>query len=92
MFTGSWDNLLEGRNNKPAVMHGQTSLKVLCCMLTGLWDSLLEGRIKLQKAVSIINQLPQPESWSTFEENAKNFTEESTKSKFKCREGKLGSY
>ena len=32
----------------------------------GIWDSLLEGRIKLQKALLIINQLPQPDVWDMF--------------------------
>ena len=52
-----------------------------CITYLGLWDSLLEGRIKLQKAVSIINQLPQPETWNSFEEKAQHFTDEAAKSK-----------
>ncbi|KAI8488834.1 hypothetical protein Bbelb_333520 [Branchiostoma belcheri] len=35
------------------------------CQL-GLWDSLLEGRIKLQKALPLTNQLPQPDARSDF--------------------------
>ncbi|XP_078662725.1 protein AATF-like [Branchiostoma floridae x Branchiostoma belcheri] len=35
------------------------------CQL-GLWDSLLEGRIKLQKALPLTNQLPQPDTKSDF--------------------------
>ena len=34
----------------------------------GVWDSLLEFRIKLQKAVIIVNQLPQPDVWNNFVE------------------------
>eukprot|EP00058_Branchiostoma_floridae_P008345 XP_002593833.1 hypothetical protein BRAFLDRAFT_214862 [Branchiostoma floridae] len=35
------------------------------CQL-GLWDSLLESRIKLQKALPLTNQLPQPDKRSSF--------------------------
>ncbi|XP_066264917.1 protein AATF-like [Branchiostoma lanceolatum] len=35
------------------------------CQL-GLWDSLLESRIKLQKALPLTNQLPQPDARSNF--------------------------
>ncbi|XP_069133972.1 protein AATF-like isoform X2 [Argopecten irradians] len=46
----------------------------------GIWDSLLENRIKLQKVVGLVNQLPQPDTWGTFEENSEKgdkFTETS---------------
>ncbi|XP_026536257.1 protein AATF isoform X2 [Notechis scutatus] len=33
-----------------------------------LWDQLLESRIKLQKALLIANQLPQPDTFSEFKE------------------------
>ncbi|XP_064602198.1 protein AATF-like [Liolophura sinensis] len=47
-----------------------------------LWDSLLEGRIKLQKAVTLVNQLPQPDTWQMFEqEGGDNFTEASRQSR-----------
>ncbi|XP_053384317.1 LOW QUALITY PROTEIN: protein AATF-like [Mercenaria mercenaria] len=45
----------------------------------GLWDTLLEGRIKLQKAVSIVNQLPQKEAWRDFSETSETFEEEAGK-------------
>ena len=35
-------------------------------VFVGLWDSLLKGRIELQKVVSIVNQLPQPDKWNKF--------------------------
>ncbi len=35
-------------------------------VLLDLWDSLLKGRIELQKVVSVVNQLPQPDRWATF--------------------------
>mgnify|MGYP000471768717 CR=1 FL=1 len=47
----------------------------------GLWDSLLEGRIKLQKAVAIVNQLPQKETWSKYHNMSSEFAEEANKSK-----------
>ncbi|XP_035663737.1 protein AATF-like [Branchiostoma floridae] len=37
-----------------------------CQLVTGLWDSLLESRIKLQKALPLTNQLPQPDKRSSF--------------------------
>ncbi|XP_060070017.1 protein AATF-like [Ylistrum balloti] len=46
----------------------------------GIWDSLLENRIKLQKVVGLVNQLPQPDTWGTFEDNSEkgdNFTQTS---------------
>ena len=51
-------------------------------LLLGLWDTLLEGRIKLQKAVSIVNQLPQKQTWTEFEQTSDMFEEESLKGKF----------
>ncbi|XP_036355158.1 protein AATF-like isoform X2 [Octopus sinensis] len=33
----------------------------------GLLDNLLEGRIKLQRAVSFVNQIPQPSTWHHFQ-------------------------
>lgn len=34
--------------------------------LAGLWDKLLKGRIELQKVVTNVNQLPQPDSCNQF--------------------------
>ncbi|KAL5006937.1 hypothetical protein ScPMuIL_015743 [Solemya velum] len=33
----------------------------------GLWDNLLETRIKLQKVLPLVNQLPQPDIWQSFQ-------------------------
>lgn len=49
-------------------------------MAAGLWDSLLEGRIKLQKAVSLINQLPQTDVWDGYAKSSTEFTAEANKS------------
>ncbi|KAH3884563.1 hypothetical protein DPMN_008546 [Dreissena polymorpha] len=49
-------------------------------MCAGLWDSLLEGRIKLQKAVSLINQLPQTDVWEGYVKSSTEFTTEASKS------------
>ena len=35
---------------------------------TGLWDSLLKSRIEMQKLMSIVNRLPQPDTWNGFAE------------------------
>ncbi|OWF50744.1 protein AATF-like [Mizuhopecten yessoensis] len=46
----------------------------------GVWDSLLENRIKVQKVVGLVNQLPQPDTWGTFEDHSErgdNFTQTS---------------
>lgn len=31
-----------------------------------LWDQILEGRIKMQKALVIVNRLPQPDTFPLF--------------------------
>ncbi|XP_052801030.1 protein AATF-like [Mya arenaria] len=45
----------------------------------GLWDSLLEGRIKVQKAVSLVNQLPQTDTWTQFTNTSQQFANEASK-------------
>ncbi|XP_013414471.1 protein AATF [Lingula anatina] len=42
-----------------------------------MWDSLLEGRIKLQKALILANQLPQPNTWPAFSKE-ENYLEATT--------------
>ncbi|XP_041367848.1 protein AATF-like [Gigantopelta aegis] len=44
-----------------------------------LWDTLLEERIKMQKTVTVVNQLPHPDTWQRFMETGGDNLEKSTK-------------
>lgn len=44
-----------------------------------LWDSLLEARIQLQKCLSKVNCLPQPDQWAEYKSNADTEAKEAIK-------------